>query len=586
MVRRLFISFLLLLSLFARTQNLSFSGNVYGFYGDKVMLLKKASKNLGFEGPLSGVKLSVKGGETDLVLQSDITGAYSFSVPKPGDYTVTVTKEGYSILNLIINYKNAGSKSVYSLISFVIRKDDRSVNNFGSLSVNDDGMLSFTAPTSGHKNENQDVMQSNKILFEKAVTVNNASKQNIVSTQQQKTEKGPTGKKLQQKEDNTARVYLHDSAAVKHTNDLIGSLNKALSDSLSSGAELKAQIEVSKKILSTYNVQDPNYQMLLNQIKNAEAQLILKENYLKVQQKELGQAKKVITFMILMIIVAALLIGVLYYYFNEKRKFNSVLTQKNKQISKINDRLISSIKYASVIQSNLLMDKEEIKKLFPNSFVYYQPKDILSGDFYWFGEINGIKIIISADCTGHGVPGALLTVLGHGIIEELIEKKKLVSPSNIINELNQQLNLAFSTEKLTEYGIELSVMCFNDNEKKVLFASNGGGIYKCSTTELLNYLPVIHRPVKNDLQPKYEDVVIAYAKDDCFFMMSDGYCDQFKGGSAKPEKYNLRRFETLLGRISENHDLTQAAMDLEKELQNWRGDKEQTDDVLVVGIRI
>jgi serine phosphatase RsbU (regulator of sigma subunit) len=587
MGKNFFITLFLITSLCARTQNLSFSGNAYGFFGEKVILLKKASKNLGFEGPLNGVKIEVKGIDTDLSLQTDVSGAYLFSVPKPGEYIVTVSKEGYSTLNLTINYKDAGSKSVLSLISFVIRKDDKSVNNFGNLQIGDGGTLSFSAPTSSRKNENQDVMQSNKILFEKAVAANNSSKQNIISNQTPKIpEKKLIDKKRDEKENSGPKTNQNDSMAIKHANDLISSLNKTLADSLSSGSEIKEQIELSKKLLGSYNIQDPNYQMLQNQIKNAEAQLALKENYLKVQQKELGEARRVITFMVLMIAVAVLFIGVLFYYFNEKRKFTNVLTEKNKHISKINDRLISSIKYASVIQSNLLMDKEEIKKLFSDSFVYYQPKDILSGDFYWFGEMNGVKILISADCTGHGVPGALLTVLGHGIIEELIEKKKLVSPGNIINELNHQLNLAFSTEKLTEYGIELSVMCFNENEKKVVFASNGGGIYKYSKGELLNYLPVIHRPVKNDLQPKYEDISINYVKDDCFYMMSDGYCDQFKGGSAKPEKYNLRRFETLLGRISENRDMKPAVQELDKELQNWKGTKDQTDDILVVGLRV
>jgi len=232
------------------------------------------------------------------------------------------------------------------------------------------------------------------------------------------------------------------------------------------------------------------------------------------------------------------------------------------------------------------MDKEQIKILFPNSFVYYKAKDILSGDFYWFGETEGVKIIISADCTGHGVPGALLTVLGHGIIEELIEKNKLNSPSRIINELNNQLNLAFSTQNLTEYGIELTVMCFKEADKKAAFASNGSGIYKYSNGEILNYLPVIHRPVKNDLRPKYEDVIIDYKTNDCFYLMSDGYCDQFKGESLKPEKYNLRRFEALLGRVSAKPELTLADKELNEEFENWKGSKEQTDDVLVVGIRV
>lgn len=580
----IFVLFVSLLSV--KSQSVGFSGNIYGFFGEKVMLLKKASKNLGFEGPLGGVQLQIKGLETDVTIYSDVTGAYAFSIPKPGSYTVTVLKDGYSTLNLTINYQDAGAKSIFSLISFVIRKDDKSVNNFGSLSISDNGALFFSTPSTGHKNENQDVMQSNKILFEKSVAVNNSSKHNIISTHAQKSSgKNTTIKRESEESPPTINTINQNSSIIKHTNDLVRSMNLSLSDTASQ-SDIKKQIELAKQLLSTYNEQDPNYEILMNQIKNAESQLALKENFLLIQKKELSQARKVITFTVSMIVVALLLIGFMFYYLNEKRKFNKTLTEKNTQISKINDRLISSITYASVIQANLLMDKEELKKLFPNSFVYYQPKDILSGDFYWFGKTEGSKIIISADCTGHGVPGALLTVLGHGIIEELIEKNQLSSPSSIITELNNQLNLAFSTQNLTEYGIELTVMCFNDVTKKASFASNGNGIYKYSNNEILNYLPVIHRSIKNNLQPKYEDVVFDYKSNDCFYLMSDGFCDQFKGGSVKPEKYNLRRFETLISKVSENTDLTQADQLLNEEFTNWKGEKEQTDDVLVVGFRV
>ncbi len=573
-----------MLGILANAQNLAFSGTIYGFYGEKVMLLKKASKNLGFEGPMSAVEINVKGIDTDLIVYSDLTGAYTFSLPKPGEYIVTVSKDGYSTLSLKVNYQDAGAKTIFSLISFVMRKDDKSMNDFGTLSISDNGALFFSAPSTSKKNENQDVMQSNKILFEKAMVVNNSSKQNIVSSLHQKfSNKNSSDNKGSDKDkDGSKKASQKDSSVIKHTNDLMSSLNRSLADSAS---DLKKQIELSKQLLSSYNDQDPQYQMLLNQIKNAESQLALKENYLNLQQKELGQAKKLIIFMVAMIVIAVLLMGLMYYFIAQKRKFNKTLTEKNTHISKINDRLISSITYASVIQSNLLMDKEQIKKLFPNSFVYYQPKDILSGDFYWFGETEGTKVIISADCTGHGVPGALLTVLGHGIIEELIEKNKLNSPSKIINELNNQLNLAFSTQNLTEYGIELTVMCFKERDKKAAFASNGNGIYKYSNGEILNYLPVIHRPIKNDLQPKYEDVIIDYKTNDCFYLMSDGYCDQFKGDSLKPEKYNLRRFEALLSRVSAKPELTLADKDLREEFEKWKGEREHTDDVLVIGFR-
>jgi serine phosphatase RsbU (regulator of sigma subunit) len=229
------------------------------------------------------------------------------------------------------------------------------------------------------------------------------------------------------------------------------------------------------------------------------------------------------------------------------------------------------------------MSKDNIQKLFKNSFVFYQPKDFLSGDFYWFNEINGTKIIIAADCTGHGVPGALLTILGHGIIEEIVEKKKMITPSEIIKELNNQLNMAFSNQNLMEYGIELTVLCFAKEDGKALFASNGHGIYKYSNGEVLHYLPTFSSDKNNNTT--YSDVLVEYKKDDCFYLMSDGYCDQFKGDSEKPEKYNLRRFESLLTKLSNNKDFANVENELKEEFAKWKGTKEQTDDVLVIGFK-
>ncbi|MBK7818408.1 MAG: carboxypeptidase regulatory-like domain-containing protein [Sphingobacteriaceae bacterium] len=192
---------------------MAFSGTIYGFYGEKVMLLKKASKNLGFEGPISAVEINVKGIETDIIVYSDLTGAYTFSLPKSGEYIVTVSKEGYSTLSLKVNYQDAGAKTIFSLISFVIRKDDKSMNDFGTLSISDNGALFFSTPALSKKNENQDVMQSNKILFEKAVTVNNSSKQNIVSSLHQKfsSKNSSDNKGSDQDKDGSKRTSKKDS---------------------------------------------------------------------------------------------------------------------------------------------------------------------------------------------------------------------------------------------------------------------------------------------------------------------------------------------------------------------------------------
>jgi mevalonate kinase len=151
-----------------------------------------------------------------------------------------------------------------------MRKDDRSVNDFGTLSISDNGALFFSTPDLNRKNANQDVMQSNKILFVKAVEVNNSSKQNIVSGNFQKnSSKYLSEKKNLVDESSVKRSSKQDSSIIKHSNDLISSLNRSLSDSVSQ-EDIKKQIELSKQLLSTYNVQDPQYEMLLNQIKNAE----------------------------------------------------------------------------------------------------------------------------------------------------------------------------------------------------------------------------------------------------------------------------------------------------------------------------
>ncbi len=583
-IKNIFV--LILLSILSvNAQTIQLSGSIYAFYGEKLMLMKKASKNLGFEGPLSGVKVNVRGENNNVVVHTDISGVYTFSISGPGEYQISISKSGYSTVNYKLNYKDAGIKSSFSLISFIIRKEDNSANELGELTINESGILSYSFSESSAKGGNQDVIQSNKILIEKAVSLNNSSKQNIVSTNLPRiavTSVKSANKEVEIKE--TQPNNINTATENKRANEVLIALSNAISDTSSTVNDIKNEIEKSKQLLAQYNINDPNYQLLLNQIKSAETQLALKEDFLKVQEKELAQAKKVITFMVLMVIVALLLIGFMFYYLNEKKKFNKELSAKNTQITKINNRIISSIKYASVIQSNLLMNKENIKKLFPNSFVFYQPKDFLSGDFYWFNEINGTKIIVSADCTGHGVPGALLTILGHGIIEDIVEKKKLIIPSEIIKELNNQLNIAFSNQNLMEYGIELTVFCLGKEDGKAIFASNGHGIYKHSNGEVLHYLPTFSTNKNNNTS--YEDVMVEFKKEDCFYLMSDGFCDQFNGENQKPEKYNLRRFENLLAKISKNKELANAENELKEEFIKWKGAKEQTDDVLVIGFKV
>jgi serine phosphatase RsbU (regulator of sigma subunit) len=270
----------------------------------------------------------------------------------------------------------------------------------------------------------------------------------------------------------------------------------------------------------------------------------------------------------------------------EKKKHNKALDEKNKEITKINARLLSSIRYASIIQTSFFKEKNSLQKLFPKSFIYNQPKDMLSGDFYWFGYKNGHKIIAVADCTGHGVPGALLTMLGHTILEEIVVVQEHILPSNILLELNKAIMAAFSNQQQIEYGIDITIVSIKDGASELLFSGITNGPYIYSNGKLSHHNVTAKTIGIAINEQDLKDQSIPIKQGDCVYLMSDGYCDQFGKRTDKIEKYNLNRMESLLVKVSESSTFSGTDDALNKEFTNWKGDREQTDDVLVVGFKI
>ena len=565
------------------SQNVSFSGYIYGFLGDKLVLIKKASKNVSFEGPISGAKISIKSlnGVGNFDVTSDITGAFSFTIPRKDKYILSVSRDGYSSVSINLNYDDAGLKTNYLGFSFILKKGDNSINEIGDVLIGNSGKLYFITSQLVQKKSNNEVMLSNKVLFEKSEIINNSSLKNIVQHHNS----------LKQKASNETATDLKQNELPQVSNDnpltksIMSDINAIILDSVSSIGDLRNQLKKSKAALLQIDTSDNNYSILLTQIINAERQIKTKELLIESQEKEISNSKKIIIFLSLLCVFVCLSILLLLYFLNQKKKYNLELNKVNKKVTTVNSRLLSSIRYASIIQSNFFKDKKLLFKLFPKCFIFNKPKDLLSGDFYWFSQKDNHKVLVVADCTGHGVPGSLLTILGHSLLEEIVNVKGEVLPSKILFELNEAIISAFSNNNHLEFGIDITVLSMIDGSDQVIFSGLTNGLYNYSNGELI-YHKVSPKTIGTNLIE--EDLInhtIPVKSGDSIYMMSDGYCDQFGKRQDTFEKYNLLRMNKILNKISKFKNFDDCESELTSDFEDWKGDREQTDDVIIVGIR-
>lgn len=263
---------------------------------------------------------------------------------------------------------------------------------------------------------------------------------------------------------------------------------------------------------------------------------------------------------------------------------------KKTQIDYKNTKLNDSIDYAKRIQNSILVAEHEIKKHIPELFILYKPKDIVSGDFYWFAtlENNGEFIIVAADCTGHGVPGAFLSMIGSTLLNEIVNQKKINEPIKIIHELvkgvsSTLINKIDGTEH--DDGMDISVCRINKELKKVSFAGANHNLFVVNNKELIkldsqiNSFNGIFGFKEGQIQVSQELIL---QKDTMVYLSTDGYFDQI--GEKNRKKFQTSDFEKLLQEICILPIQEQKNI-LEVRFCEWKGSMEQTDDVLIIGFR-
>ena len=268
------------------------------------------------------------------------------------------------------------------------------------------------------------------------------------------------------------------------------------------------------------------------------------------------------------------------------RERTQEVIEKNQKLELAYREIRDSIHYAKRIQEAILPAEQIIYKVFEDAFIFYRPKDIVCGDFYWFAQ-KGDEIIMAAiDCTGHGVPGALMTVIGNSILHQVVNFSGITDPAKILNQLDRKLleTMRHHGGAITNDGMDVSICRYRISKKELTFAGAKRPLYLFKQGELLeikgNKFPI--GSFQYDSEKLFTEHRLNVNSGDTIYLFSDGYQDQFGGRDGK--KFMVGQFRDLLKEINVLPMKEQCTI-VEKRMLSWQGRMDQTDDVLLMGVR-
>ena len=277
-------------------------------------------------------------------------------------------------------------------------------------------------------------------------------------------------------------------------------------------------------------------------------------------------------------------VAILVKSYREEKNINT--SQRDKLIFQ-KTQITDSIQYAKGLQNALLTDQNSLKKIIPNHFIFYRPKDIVSGDFYWVRSINEYTVIAIADCTGHGVPGAFMSVLGISLLNEIIRRKEIINANQALEVLRHELKETLHQSESSyssNSGMDIALCIINRKEKIMQYAGANTPLYLIRNKKLIEYRPTRNPIGLTPIEIPFKNNEIEYQDNDIFYLFSDGFIDQFGGDDGK--KFRSRRFKHMLLEIHEKPIIIQRDF-IDFNLKKWMGNKhEQVDDILIFGFRI
>jgi serine phosphatase RsbU (regulator of sigma subunit) len=267
---------------------------------------------------------------------------------------------------------------------------------------------------------------------------------------------------------------------------------------------------------------------------------------------------------------------------------NSILTEQKELIEAKNNKITDSIKYAQRIQNAILPTLDEIRQTLPDTFVLFKPKDIVSGDFYYFNQVFGKTIIAAVDCTGHGVPGAFMSMIGYEILNEITNVQHIVQANQILYHLNIGIRKSLKQDETqNKDGMDIALCVIDKALQVVEYAGAKNPIIYIQNEQLLE-VKADKIPIGGDFKDNGEriftnTVLTLSQKPTMFYLFTDGFQDQF--GGEENRKFGLKRMKALFQDIYTKDAVTQGQI-LEETINNWRQKERQIDDILLLGFRI
>lgn len=399
---------------------------------------------------------------------------------------------------------------------------------------------------------------------------------------------------LNLKEYTSAERYLNQSINLSRDNNLIFELNEAY-DQLINMYEHKGDYKnafLYKKVNDSIRNEIFNLEKI-NKINEYESQLQLSEKEKLIAEKDLSlkkeqlhniEAKSKITTLLFIVITCLLLIVFVFIIFFRAKKLNSEIKHQKAIVEEKNKEITSSITYAKRIQNAILPPDSAYHSVFPNNFIFYLPKDIVAGDFYWLEQEGKNILFAAADCTGHGVPGAMVSVVCNNALNRSVREFHLKKPSEILDKVSYLVEETFekSVNEVRD-GMDITLCNINIDNLQLEYSGANNSLYLIRDQKLIEY-KADRQPVGKYFKKKpFTNHVVQLEKNDTIYLFTDGYADQF--GGPKGKKFMYKPFKELLIELS-SLSVVEQKNKLETTFYNWKGDHEQMDDICIIGIQI
>ncbi len=345
--------------------------------------------------------------------------------------------------------------------------------------------------------------------------------------------------------------------------------------------------ESNRKTFQTQLEYDLGKKMTADSIRKAS---FIKQENLKhehdIKQQKIYTVMGTIGF-VLMLVVA----GISLRAYKQKQRSSVIIESQKLEvenqkhfIEEKQKEIVDSITYAKRLQEAILPPFSLIHQEFPNSFVLYKPKDIVAGDFYWFEKVGVLKLIAAADCTGHGVPGALVSVVCSNALNRAVKEFKLTVPGEILDKVTELVLETFEkSESIIKDGMDISLCLFNSATNEIMWAGANNPLWYVANGEIKE-ITANKQPIGiHENRTKFTTHVLNLQAGDFIFLFTDGYADQF--GGPKGKKFKYKQLENIILTNYSKTPQDQRSI-LETAIDSWKGDLEQIDDITIIGIGI